>query len=256
MVGAANLIVNDKGVTFASFFGGQSSDDAYEFGVLTYPLQTYALAYADNAQEAIETMVFGSAAYQEKTGRKKVLQTGLHSYLVADPNAVMALETTPRRHAVRYPGDLGEVGNYVIYANWYGANHYYDENNVRINEPIGIQPPEFPERYWTYDWFIKYHLGQLDEELVQEGQKSRYYFDRETGRRIDFLEESTIPLYIGMHTISAYWGAALGLEVGGTAHAAQVVQEPHGRIKINWVQGRPAEWVGPWQSTDLYGYQK
>lgn len=256
LVGGLNLCTNDKGVTLGNFFGGQSEDDEYDFGVLMGPLQIHTVAYADTAEEAIDIMVFGSEEYRNATGRTKVLQTGLWGYIVADSADVMVLELTPRRHAVRYPGDMGEVGNYVIYANWYGADHYFDEDNIRVEEPIGIHPPEFPERYHTYDWFVKYHFGQLDEELVKEGQKITYYFDEETGRKIEFLEGSTYPLYIGVHTISAYWGAALGMDIGGTAHASQVVQEPNGRKKVNWVQGRPNEWVGPWQSTDFYGYQK
>lgn len=256
MVGSQNIATNDKGVTIGSFFGGQSEDDDFGFGVVHPILELHALAYSDSAQEAVRTMVFGSEAYRAAAGRAKVLHTGLWGYLVADKKEVMVLEVTPNRHAVRYPGDMGEKGNYVIYANWYGARHYYDENNLRVDKPIGVQPPEFPERYWTYDWFIRYHFGQLDEELVQEAQRSTYYFDKDTGRRIDNLESSPLPLYIGMHTISAYWGAALGLDIGGTIHAAQVIHSPGGRTKINWVQGRPSEWVGPWQSVDLYGYHK
>ena len=256
MVGNQNIATNDAGVTIGSFFGGQSEDSHFDFGVVHPILELHALAYADSAEEAIETMVFGNEAYRAASGRGKVLQTGLWGYLVADRDAVMVLEVTPNWHAVRYPGDMGEVGNYVIYANWYGADHYYDEDNNRVDEPIGIQPPEFPERYWTYDWFVRYHFGELDEELVREGQRSTYYFDQETGRRIDYLEGSTLPLYIGMHTISAYWGAALGMDIGGTIHAAQVIHEANGRTKANWVQGRPAEWLGPWQSTDFYGYLK
>lgn len=256
LVGGLNLCTNEEGVTLGNFFGGQSTDDTYEFGVPMGVLQIHALAYADTAEEAVDIMVFGSDNYRNTIGRNKVLQTGFWGYIVADSEDVMVLELTPRNHAVRYPGDMGEVGNYVIYANWYGADHYYDENNSRVNEPIGINPPEFPERYHTYDWFVKYHFGELDEELVQEGQKITYYFDEETGQKIEFLEGSTYPLYLGLHTISAYWGAALGMDIGGTAHASQVIQEPGGRKKINWVQGRPSEWVGPWQSTDFYGYQR
>jgi hypothetical protein len=256
LVGGLNLCANDVGVTLGNFFGGQSEDDTYAYGVPMGVLQIHALAYADSAQEAKDIMVFGSDEYRNTTGRTKVLQTGLWGYIIADSNEVMVLELTPLRHAVRYPGDLGEVGNYVIYANWYGADHYYDENNVLVHDSIGINPPEFPERYYTYDWFIRYHFGQLDEALAQEGQKITYYFDQETGRKIEFLEGSNYPLYLGLHTISAYWGAVLDMDIGGTAHAAQVIQETNGRIKINWVQGRPNEWLGPWQSTDFYGYQK
>ncbi len=256
IVGSQNLSTNVKGVTIGSFFGGQSEDDAYGFGVIHPVLELHALAYANTAQEAVQMMVFGSEAYRKKTGRAKVLQTGLWGYLVADKNEVMVLEVTPNRHAVRYPGDMGEKGNYVIFANWYGAGHYFDEKNKKVDKPIGVQPPEFPERYWTFDWFIRYHFGQLDSDLVKEAQCSTYYFDKDTGQRIDNLEGTSLPLLIGMHTISAYWGAALGLDIGGTIHAAQVVHSPSGRTRIDWVQGRPSEWVGPWQSVDFYGYQK
>jgi hypothetical protein len=256
IVGSQNLSTNVKGVTIGSFFGGQSDDDVYGFGVIHPVLELHALVYANTAQEAVQTMVFGNEAYRKKTGRAKVLQTGLWAYLVADKNEVMVLEVTPNRHAVRHPGDMGEKGNYVIFANWYGAKYYFDEKNVRVEKPIGVQPPEFPERYWTFDWFIKYHFGQLDSDLVKEAQCSMYYFDKDTGQRIDNLEGTALPLFIGMHTISAYWGAALGLDIGGTIHAAQVVHSPGGRTRIDWVQGRPSEWVGPWQTVDFYGYQK
>lgn len=52
---------------------------------------------------------------------------------------------------------------------------------------------------------------------------------------------------MGMHTISAYWGAALGLDIGGTIYASPAVLLPSGSIKINWVRGRPSEWVGPFR---------
>ncbi len=256
VVGGLNLCANDEGVSLGNFFGGQSEDTSYDYGVPMGVLQIHALAYADTADEAVEIMVFGDERYRFETNRKKVLQTGLWSYLAADSNEVMVLETTPNRHAVRSPGDMNETGNYVIYANWYGSKHYYDENNVFVNEPIGICPPEFPERYYTYEWFIKYNFGQIDEAMAKEGQKITYYYEKDTGRRIDFLEGSSYPLYLGVHTISAYWGAALGMDIGGTAHASQVIVEPAGRIKLNWVQGRPCEWVGPWQSADFFGYQK
>jgi hypothetical protein len=256
VIGGLNMCANDSGVVIGNFFGGQSEDDAYDFGVLASVLQTHAVAYSKTAKEARDSMVFGDSRYRATTARKKVLQTGLWGYMVTDPNEVSVLELTPSRHAIRYPGDMGESGNYVIYANWFGAKSYFDADNVRVNKPIGVLNPEFPERYWTYDWFAKYYTGQLDEALVQEGQKSTYYYDKETGKKIEFLEGSPYPLFMGMHTISAFWGAALGKDIGGTCHASQVVVQPNGRIKINWVQGRPSEWEGPWQWTDFYGYQK
>lgn len=255
VVGGYNLIVNDRGVGIGNFFGGRSTDEI-DFGLAIAPLMVHAAAYCGSARETIDMMTLGSPDYRKKSNRKTILQTGPWAYLIADPDEVAVLEVSSHRHAVRTPGDMNEAGNYVVYANWYGSKKYYDENNQLVSEPMGIQPPEFPERYHTFDWYIKHHFGEIDADTAKEMQGIRYFYEEKTGKKIEFLEDSNIPVYIGKHTPCAYWGAAIDVDMGGTVHAAQAILRKDGKTKIYWVQGRPCEWVGPWQSVDFSGYRK
>jgi hypothetical protein len=256
MAGGNNMIVNEKGLAFALYYGG-GSDDPYDFGIHWQPLYVYAIAYADNVGEAIELLTLGPPEYRARTGRKIVIHSGNWAYTVADPDKVAQVEVTAHRYTVRYPGDMNEAGNYLVYANFYGSNHYFDENNNRVDKPIGTVAPFGKQRYYTFDWHIRHHLGEIDADMAKRMQGIRFWYDKETGKKIEFLADGVTPLWQTQHTPCAYGcGGIMGVDIGGTMWGSQAILRKNGKTEIFWTKGRPCEWLGPWDRTDFSGYGK
>jgi hypothetical protein len=251
MAGGNNMVVNEKGVALGLYYGGDS-DDPDDFGICWQPLYVYAIAYADNTREAIELLTLGPHEYRARTGRKIVYHATRWGYMVADPDEVAMVEVTAHRYAVRYPGDMKEMANYVVYANWYGSKHYFDKNNVLVDKPMWPGKIAFgEERYHTFDWHIRHHFGDLDIDMAKEMQGIRFYYNKDTGRKIEFLEDGIAPLHLTKHTPN--WNK---MDVGGTMWGSQAILKKNGRTEIWWTKGTPAEWLGPWQHTDFAGYGK
>jgi len=250
MAGGNNMVINNKGLGLGLYTGGQS-DDPDDFGIVWQPLYVYTIAYANNAREAIELLTQGSPEYRTKTGRKIVRHAGRWGYMVADPDEVAMVEVTSHRYAVRYPGETNEKGNYIVYANFYRTNHYFNENNVKIEKPIGTVKSSSKERYYTFDWHIKYHFGDLDICSTKEMLGMRFYYDKDTGRRIEFLEDGVTPLHLTKHTPNYNKN-----DTTGTVWASCAILRKDGKTEIWWTKGNPADWLGPWQHTDFAGYGK
>ena len=163
------------------------------------------------------------------------------------------MEVTAHRYAVRYPGEMQEAGNYVVFGNWNGSKYYHDENNVRREVPPLLNPLKESRisRYYSFDWHIRYHFGRIDREMAKEMQGMRFLYDSKTGRKIEFLEDGVTPLYLTKHTPG--WNK---MDVGGTMWGSQAILRPNGRTEIWFTKGTPAEWLGPWQHVDFAGYLK
>jgi len=256
MAGGNNMVVNEKGLGLGLYAGGKSNDPN-DFGIVWQPLFVYTIAYADNLKEAIKLLTIGSSRYRSISGRKIVRHAGRWGYMVADPDEVAMVEVTSHRYAIRYPGDMNEKGNYIVYANWHGATHYFNENNVKVSKPIGIgkkssgKESSEKQRYYTFDWHIRYHLGDFDISMAKEMQGIRYYYDEQTGRRIEFLEDGITPLHLTKHTPNANINNTFGTVWGSCA-----ILRKDGKTEIWWTKGNPADWLGPWQYTDFAGYGK
>lgn len=247
VAGGNNTSVNDKGLAIAMHSGGRS-DDTMVFGVPVQPLVVYAAAYADNVEEAAELLTLGPPDYRARTGRKTIEHIAEWLFTVADPDQVAQVEVTSHRHAVRYPGGgvTKESGNYVVSANWFGSQHYFDENNALINKLIETRPLP-PTKYYAYDWHIRHHFGEMDIDKNMEMLGMTWHYDKDTGRRIDFAEDGT-PMHLKGMTPCKF-------EAGfGGGHATLTIVRKNGKSEIWWVQGKPCEWLGPWQHIDFAGY--
>jgi hypothetical protein len=258
MVGANNTLVNWEGLGISHYYGGLSNDRV-DFGVPFSPLLTYAGAYAKNVAEAIEILTVGTRDYQQRTGRKTVFRGGPWAFNIADPHSLAVIEISAHRYCVRRPGEADEKGNYTIYTNYYQCQHYYDEQNRLVNSPMG--PPKDQEdefvkiddmRYYTVNWHIRHHFGQFDLERVRHAPAIRYAYDKETGRRIDFIIDKNgqeVPQWKLFSWSSESQG-------GGTMHTSVARLRPDGKSEIWATQGRPAEWIGEWEHFDFVGYGK
>ena len=256
MAGGNNMIVNDKGLALALYAGGwkerpKEFDDPTDFGITWQPLYVYTAAYADNVKEAIELLTLGPSEYRTRTGKKTVTHTGGWGYMVADPDDIAMVEVTAHRYAMRYPGDMKEAGNYLVYGNWHGSNHYFDENNVKKEVPPPLKTRYGQERSASFDWHLRYHLGEVDIAMAKKMTGMTWRFDIETGKRLDFAEDGITPIYL-KETPCRF----IGLDKGGTMWGSCAILKKNGKSEIWWTKGRPSEWLGPWQHINFAGYGK
>ena len=257
MVGGNNTLVNWEGLGISHYYGGLS-DDPIDHGVPFSPLLTHAAAYSKNVDDAIEMLTVGTDEYRQRTGRSTVLRSGPWAFNIADPESIAVIEVSSHRYCVRRPGDSDEEGNYTIYTNYYQCEHYYDENNVRVDEPMGPDGEEDSRvatgdaRYYAVDWHIRHKFGEFDLDEVRKAPATSHIYEKETGRRIDFTTDENgneIP----------QWQKFAWNDVmvdGGTMHASVVRLRPDGQSEIWSTKGRAAEWIGEWQHFDFIGYGK
>ena len=84
------------------------------FGVSWFMLFLHVAAYANTAAEAIEMITQGTPEYRANAKRNSLLRTGTWNFLISDRNECAVVETSCNRYAIRRPGDLGEIGNYIV----------------------------------------------------------------------------------------------------------------------------------------------
>jgi len=257
MAGGNNMIVNDKGLALGLYAGRwkerpKEFDDPTDFGITWQPLYVYTAAYADSVKEAIELLTLGPTDYRAITGKKTVTHTGGWGYMVADLDEIAMVEVTAHRYAVRYPGDMKEAGNYLVYGNWHGSNHYFDENKVRKEVPPPLKTRYGQQRSASFDWHLRYHLGEVDIAMAKEMTGMTWLYDIDTGRRLDFAEDGIIPIYLKNSTPCRLESR----DKGGTMWASCAILKKNGKSEIWWTKGRPSEWLGPWQHINFAGYGK
>ncbi len=257
MVGANNTIINWEGLGISHYYGGLSDDDI-DFGVPFSPLLTYAGAYGDDLDDAIQILTVGTEEYRRRTGRKTVFRGGPWAFNVGDPDNIGVIEVSAHRYCVRRPGDTGELGNYTVYTNYYQCESYYDEDNQLVRRSMGPDGEEDlrvsigDQRYYTVDWHIRHHYGDFDLDRVKEAPTIRHAYDKETGRRIDFTVDEQgreIPQWQKFS-----WSSES--KTGGTMHTTVARLRANGQSEMWVTQGRPSEWIGEWQHFDFKGYGK
>lgn len=256
MVGANNMIVDEKGLALGHYAGGWRNrpadwNDTTDFGIQNEILFVYTAAYANNAKEAVQWLMQGPPEYRERTGNKIVINTGGWGSMVADPDEVAMVEITSHRVAVRYPGELQERGNYVVFGNWNGSKYYYGKDFVKREVPQPIKTMTGLDRHYAYEWFIRHHFGEIDIDMAKQMQQMTWNYDVETGVRNDFTADGT-PVYLKGSTPCRF----IGLDNGGSMWGTQAILRKNGRSQIWYTQGRPCEWVGPWHYVDFAGYLK
>jgi hypothetical protein len=251
--GSGCQIVNDKGVSIILNAGGNqhAQQKANAFGVPWFILFPYVAAYASTADEAIEIITKGTPEYRSNTGRNSLLRTGTWNFLVSDQSKCAVLETTCNRYAIRRPGDLGEIGEYLVMTNHNYCDHSYDENNRRTDIPMTIFGNEetssgSTKRFWTLMWDIRHNYGEIDRDMAMELMRGHHQYDRD-GNRIE-SEEGKTPLQFTGDVTCPHSGYPENW-TSGTADSKIAVYADD--LKVYWTLGRPCEWQGTWDEAIL-----
>lgn len=252
--GAACQVVNDRGVSIILNAGGDqhAKYHANAFGVSWFLLFLHVAAYANTADEAIDMVTRGTPEYRTNTGRNSLLRTGTWNFLIADGKNCAVVETSCDRYAIRRPGDVGEIGDYLVMTNHNYCSYSFDENNERTDVPMTrfgneSTSPGSAKRFWTLMWDIRHSYGQIDREMAMQFMRSHHQHDRDANRieskgeemLLKFTEDVTCPHYGGY---PEKW-------LGGTADAKMAVYGDD--LIIYWTLGRPCEWEGPWDEVRL-----
>ena len=251
--GAGCQVVNEKGVSVILNAGGDqhAKYHADAFGVSWFLLFLHVAAYANTADEAIEMITRGTPEYRANTGRNSLLRTGTWNFLIADRTDCAVVETTCDRYAIRRPGDVGEIGNYLVMTNHNYCSYSFDENNERTDVPMTrfgneTTSPGSAKRFWTLMWDIRHNYGQIDRELAMQFMRSHHQHDRD-GHRIE-SENGEMPLQFTGDVTCPHSGYPEDW-TRGTADAKIAVQGND--LKVYWTLGRPCEWQGPWDEARL-----
>jgi len=266
--GAACQVVNDRGVSLILNAGGNQSEKhhANDFGVSWFLLFLHIAAYANNAEEAIEMITKGTPEYRENTGRKSLLRTGTWNFLISDRNNCAIVETTCNRYAIRRPGDVGEIGAYLVMTNHNYCDYSYDEENRLTDIPMTKFGSEetsqgSAKRFWTLMWDIRHNYGNIDLEMAMQFMKGHHQNDKD-GHRIESAE-GEMPLQFTGDVTCPHHGGYPEKWLGGSA-VAKIAKIPPfppleppfgirwvGDLTIYWTMGRPCEWKGAWEHVSI-----
>jgi hypothetical protein len=251
--GSGCQIVNDKGVSVILNAGGNqhAKYNGNAFGVPWFIFFLTVAARSNTADEAIEIITKGTPEYRANTGRNSLLRTGTWNFLVSDPKSCAVIETSCDRYAIRRPGDMGEIGNYLVMTNHNYCDHSFDENNQRTNVPMTRFGGEetysgSTKRFWTLMWDIRHNYGSIDRDMAMEFMRGHHQHDRE-GNRIE-SKDGEIPLQSKGNVTCPHSGHPEDWK-RGTADAKMAIQDDD--LMIYWTLGRPCEWQGAWDEAML-----
>ena len=251
--GAACQVVNDRGVSIILNAGGNRHEEmrANAFGVSWFLLFLHVAAYANTADEAVEMITRGTPEYRANTGRNSLLRTGTWNFLIADRTQCAVVETSCDRYGIRRPGDVGEVGNYLVMTNHNYCTYSFDENNERTDVPMTQFGNEASSegsavRFWTLMGDIRHRYGEIDRGTAMEFLRGHHQHDLE-GNRIE-SKAGEMPLQFGGDVTCPHSGYPETWE-RGTADAKVAVQGED--LRVYWTLGRPCEWEGAWDDTRL-----
>jgi len=247
--GCGCQIVNARGVSVILNAGGNQHQEQQgnAFGVPWFLLFLHVAAQANTADQAVEMITRGTPEYRERTGRRSLLRTGTWNFLVSDRNGCVVVEASCDRYAIRRPGDLGEIGNYLVMTNHNTCTHSHDQNNALTRVPMTRYGSEATSegsarRFWTLMWDIRHNFGRLDVDLARSIMAGHHQHDR-GGARVDSLPGEPSLQFAGDVTCPHGGGYPEKWE-RGTADAKIAV---HGTdLSVHWTLGRPCEWEGPW----------
>jgi hypothetical protein len=252
--GSGCQIVNARGVSLILNAGGSQHQemDANAFGVSWFLLFLHVAAYANTATEAIEMITRGTPEYRSNTGRDSLLRTGTWNFLISDRTECAIVETSCDRYATRRPGDMGEIGNYLVMTNHNYCNYSFDEHNERTELPMTEFGNESTYegsaiRFWTMMWDIRHNCGKIDRKLAMDFMQGHHQHDR-NGNYIE-APAGEPGLQFGGNVTCPHTGDSPAGWRGGSADSKVVV---HGEdLRIYWTLGCPCEWQGPWDEIKL-----
>jgi len=251
--GSGCQIVNEKGVSVILNAGGNqhAKYNGNAFGVPWFIFFPYVSAHANTADEAVEMITRGTPEYRSNTGRNSLLRTGTWNFLVSDRESCAVVETSCDRYAIRRPGDMGEIGGYIVMTNHNYCDYSFDENNQRTDVPMTQFGGESAysgsaKRFWTLMWDIRHNYGQIDRDTAMEFMRGHHQHDRE-GNRIE-SKDGEAPLQSQGDVTCPHCGHPETWE-RGTADAKMAVYGED--LTIYWTLGRPCEWQGDWDEVKL-----
>lgn len=249
--GAGCQIVNEKGVSLILNAGGNLHQEMHgnAFGVSWFVLFLHVAAYANSAEEAIEMITKGTEDYRVNTGRNSLLRTGTWNFMISDRENCAIVETACDRYAIRKPGDMGELGNYLVMTNHNYCTYSFDENNERTDVPMTAYGNEDTHessaiRFWTLMGDLKHHYGEIDTDLAMTLMKGHHQYDRE-GNRIEAKEGEPGLQFEGDVTCPHRGGFPDTWELGSADAKVVAVGD---QVQAHWTLGRPCEWVGSWDA--------
>ena len=267
--------INDKGVVVSGYAGG-GRDVIVRPGLDWQVGVWFATAFADNADEAVELLTVGTPEYRKKSGKKIVIGrcgTGVN-WVVSDRKKAYVVESIPgdlngvARYAVRGPGHLGEIGDYVVSTNTVEANYSYNENNqydpthpmslhgsaTQTTGPYGLTSSGM--RHTTLMKLIHDNYGNIDVGMVQNWRKGHYFYDLEGIKHetvyIDPYGDIPSHLASGVATICRHRSSgAPDFEDTFKGINIYVSIGLSKDLTVLRTKGRPCEWVGPWDDISL-----
>ena len=252
--GSGCQIVNAKGVSLILNAGGDQHREmgANAFGVSWFLLFLHVAAHADTAAEAIDMLTLGTPQYRANTGRNSLLRTGTWNFLVSDRQQCAVVETSCNRYAIRRPGDMGELGNYLVMTNHNYCDYSFDEDNQRTDLPMTRFGNEATNagsavRFWTLMGDIRHKYGRIDRDGAREIMRGHHQYDRD-GERVEAAPGET-GLQFGGDVTCPHSGGFPDSWKFGSADSKVAV---HGEdLRVYWTLGRPCEWRGAWDEVRL-----
>lgn len=254
---------NEKGLTVSHNTGPGGRAGSIWFAENGYPDQDfgvpwrarilYSVVYSDTVAEAIKINTLGHDAYREATGRATLKRDGGSITTFIDGENVAIAEITASHYSLRYPGDYGELGNYVSAANHFICTNSFDsDNNYMPNRGMDVFQ-DIPtsgssyQRHWTVFHLLNNNRGNITTTMVKEFMASHFYIDS-SGRRIDYVWDEKggwISAHYHGGTVCQHRHAYPENYLSGTM-ATRVVTLKEDAIIIEWTKGQPCHWVGPW----------
>jgi hypothetical protein len=268
--------INDKGVVVSGYAGG-GRDVVVKPGLDWQVGVWFATAFSNTAEEAVDLLTVGTPEYRKKTGNKIVIGRcgrGVN-WVVSDLKEAYVVESIPgdlngvARYAVRVPGDLGEIGDYVVSTNTVEADYSCNEDNVCDKTHPMRQHGNATQgatyfglsgsgmRHWTLMCLIKNNYGSINREMVQEWRKTHYIYDT-TCTMHDFI---SVPNYgdvsphltPGVGTMCRHTTSGppnfLDTLTGINIYVSIGVPDD---LAVYRTKGRPCEWVGDWDVLSLH----
>ncbi|NKB68614.1 MAG: hypothetical protein GKR89_16245 [Candidatus Latescibacteria bacterium] len=254
--GSGCQIVNARGVSIILNAGGDQHRQmgANAFGVSWFLLFLHVAAQANSAAEAIAMLTEGTPQYRANTGRNSLLRTGTWNFLVSDRRECAVVETSCDRYAIRRPGDMGELGNYLVMTNHNYCDHSFDWDNQCTDLPMtrfGNEEtnPGSAVRFWTLMGDLRHNYGQLDRRRAMEIMCGHHQHDRQ-GLRLEAVAGEP-GLHYGGDVTCPHSGGYPDVWKFGSADSKVAV---HGEdLRVYWTLGRPCEWQGAWDEVLLDG---
>ncbi|MFC1969394.1 hypothetical protein ACFLVF_02770 [Chloroflexota bacterium] len=257
--GAGGCLVGNGGVNENGVhIGYNGSSMAYpperDWGLSMSLTAAWALPYAKTAEDAVDLMVYGTPEYRAATERKTLLR-GCALYTISDHKSIRILESSSNHYAVREPGYMGEVGNYIGASNNNWCEFSYDENDeYNTTDPMTKFGPVGPTtgsnwlRFWTEMAWLKQTYGNITIESIKDFSRSHFYCDQDGVRVYYYWDADQDRLIEAKYSgfTQCQHQSFPDTHTRGTKDVTIYELSKHGGVKIYESWGRPCEWDGPW----------